>query len=157
MRLCTIRRLFPEIVRRHVDGRLFLLTPRVYTISILTENIQNSTEFQSITTSQRSPRQIALAVNTPSAGLFRWLALTTFLALSACASQSDHIAAQNELEKQIITGTIFRHVVYRKKDDPSGKRLHIYVGSDGRPWIDGRTPAADPTPINPLALRLMVL
>ncbi|MBA1147251.1 alpha/beta fold hydrolase [Ectothiorhodospiraceae bacterium WFHF3C12] len=33
--------------------------------------------------------------------------------------------------------------------------LHVYLTSDGTPWVQGRFPAADPTPRNPLALRLM--
>lgn len=35
--------------------------------------------------------------------------------------------------------------------------LHIYLGGDGRPWVNGRFPATDPTASNPVVLELMAL
>jgi len=36
----------------------------------------------------------------------------------------------------------------------SAERLVVYVEGDGLAWLDATTPSADPTPVNPLALRL---
>lgn len=38
-----------------------------------------------------------------------------------------------------------------------GKPLVVYIEGDGRAWLDSRTPSADPTPVNPVALRLAAL
>lgn len=56
-------------------------------------------------------------------------------------------------ERRVVVGTQFSHAVYAKAGSPS-KRLHVYLGSDGTPWLAGR-PAVDPTPRDPLMLRLM--
>lgn len=39
----------------------------------------------------------------------------------------------------------------------TGSPLAVYIEGDGRAWIDSRTPSADPTPVNPVALRLAAL
>lgn len=38
-----------------------------------------------------------------------------------------------------------------------GKALVVYIEGDGRAWADRRTPSADPTPRDPLVLRLALL
>ncbi len=76
--------------------------------------------------------------------------------LAACASPTaafDQSAARLGLDRDVMTGTDFHHVVYRKE----GRRtttLHVYLDGDGTPWIDGRA-ASDPTPRNALVLRLL--
>jgi len=57
-----------------------------------------------------------------------------------------------------VEGEGFMHVVYRAEAPrPDGGRvLHIYLDGDGTPSERGR-PAADPTPREPLVLRLMAL
>lgn len=88
------------------------------------------------------------------------VAVCVFLLLiSGCASPSalfDRYAEQEALGKTIMRGRNFEHAVYEKhKDAVSSRELHIYIGSDGTPWDQNRH-AADPTPRNPLALRLML-
>lgn len=55
---------------------------------------------------------------------------------------------------QIVAGKGFDHRVFTQHTLPNDS-LHIYIEGDGSPWIGGNTVAADPTPRNPLALRLM--
>lgn len=39
----------------------------------------------------------------------------------------------------------------------AGARLVVYIEGDGRAWLNSTTPSSDPTPVNPVALRLAVL
>src|SRR5713226_5366385 len=57
-----------------------------------------------------------------------------------------------------VEGEGFMHVVYRAEGwrPDEGRILHIYLDGDGTPSERGR-PAADPTPRDPLVLRLMAL
>ena len=57
-----------------------------------------------------------------------------------------------------VEGAGFTHVVFRPATPrPDGGRLlHVYLDGDGTPWERGG-PAADPTPREPLVLRLMAL
>ncbi|MCP4692075.1 MAG: alpha/beta hydrolase [Desulfobacterales bacterium] len=57
----------------------------------------------------------------------------------------------------ILQGAGFRHAAYLKKGAVTNGVLHVYLEGDGAPFIDGRAPSADPTPANPLMLRLMAL
>jgi pimeloyl-ACP methyl ester carboxylesterase len=75
--------------------------------------------------------------------------------LVACSASPRDVALRNGMTESEIVGTDYRHVVFRKPG--AGGRLHIYLDGDGRPWINGRVPSTDPTPANPLTLRLMAL
>ena len=57
-----------------------------------------------------------------------------------------------------VAGEGFAHVAYQPAGPrPGGGRvLHVYLDGDGTPWERGR-PAADPTPREPLVLRLMAV
>lgn len=83
------------------------------------------------------------------------------LLLAACASPAarfDEEAAARGFLRQVVRGTEFAHVVYYKPGRAAARGpLHVYLGGDGSPWIEGRWIAADPTPRNPLTLRLMAL
>ncbi len=80
-------------------------------------------------------------------------------ALVGCATPSsrfDAYASSYELEKSVVFGMAFQHAIYqRMSGSTDGRVLHVYLGSDGTPWSDNR-PTLDPTPRNPLTLRLMV-
>lgn len=87
-----------------------------------------------------------------------WLIST--LAVGACASPAerfDRHAAQLGLMREDVWGDGFHHAVFHRPKDPQTGMLHVYLGSDGTPWLRGRWPAADPTPRAPLALELMAL
>lgn len=88
--------------------------------------------------------------------VWAWL---VWLLLAACATPGERIAqlaGEAGLQQQIIEGEGFRHVVLFRRDEASGRRLHVYLDHDGRPWIGGARVASDPSPRVPLALALMV-
>jgi len=81
--------------------------------------------------------------------------------LGGCAGPSERFAARASalgFGAARVEGEGFAHVVYRPAGlRPDGGRvLHIYLDGDGTPWERGR-PAPDPTPREPLVLRLMAL
>jgi len=76
------------------------------------------------------------------------------LALAACAATVERLAARAELEQVDLTGVGFRHRSYVR--DAAGETVHVFIEGDGEPWLDGTTPAMDPTPRDPLTLRLML-
>lgn len=67
----------------------------------------------------------------------------------------DRQAADLGLERRVVAGETFRHVVYQRRAPRSGQALHVYLEGDGSPWLHGMLPAADPTPRRPYALELM--
>lgn len=84
--------------------------------------------------------------------------LLVAMVLVRCAAPAhtfDEQAKNLGYERRVIVGTQFGHVVYAKAGAPE-ERLHVYLGGDGTPWLAGR-PAVDPTPRNPLALRLLAI
>src|SRR5262249_12590724 len=60
------------------------------------------------------------------------------------------------LERQVVVGAGFRHVLFWKGRGRPARVLHVYIDGDGTPDIGGY-PAADPTSRNPLMLRLLDL
>src|SRR5580765_1079661 len=84
------------------------------------------------------------------------LALTL---LGGCATPAERLAATAGamgLERQVVTGAGFRHMLFWKDRGRAGTVLHVYIDGDGTPDIGGY-PAADPTSRNPLMLRLLDL
>jgi pimeloyl-ACP methyl ester carboxylesterase len=59
------------------------------------------------------------------------------------------------MREEVVEGTVFRHVVFAS-GPPALRTLHVYLDGDGTPWSFW-APSADPTPRNPLVLRLMAL
>jgi len=80
--------------------------------------------------------------------------------LAGCASNGariDKLAQAAGLQKRIVAGATYTHVVYEKRSPSRPGRLFVFLEGDGSPWgSSGMQPAADPTTRNPLALRLMV-
>jgi pimeloyl-ACP methyl ester carboxylesterase len=77
--------------------------------------------------------------------------------LAACTSSApvrvDHLAAHLGFTREVRHGIGFDHVVYRNR--LSGDAIHIYLEGDGSPWESPTKVSHDPTPRNPLMLRLM--
>ena len=78
--------------------------------------------------------------------------------VSACTSPAqkfDNTATALNLKKEIVEGNNFQHVVYRRQGilNPF---LHVYLDGDGVLGYEGRV-ARDPTPRNPLMLKLISL
>jgi len=88
------------------------------------------------------------------ARLARATAACCTLALAACAASVERLAARAELEQVDLTGVGFRHRSYVR--NAPGETIHVFIEGDGDPWQGGTTPAADPTPHDPLTLRLML-
>lgn len=88
----------------------------------------------------------------------RLTAALLLVTLAACASPArrwwDHVANAG-LQGTVVAGDPFRHVVLEHPGRRS-RVLHVYIDGDGTPW-DAWSPAADPTPRNPLVLKLMRL
>ncbi len=76
---------------------------------------------------------------------------------AGCVHSTAEIVKRADLQKSIVSGPTYQHVVFRPAMVSGGQRLNVYIGGDGRPWSGGRYPSADPTPANPLALELMTL
>ena len=83
------------------------------------------------------------------------------LLLGGCAGPAAHFsdrAAALGLRAALVEGDGFHHVAYRRAERAAGaaRALHIYLDGDGTPWAAGG-PTADPTPRDPLVLRLMAM
>jgi hypothetical protein len=74
-------------------------------------------------------------------------------ALAGCV-EGAQLATRAGLAREDLQGTTFLHRVYSKGG--SGDTLYIFIEGDGTPWIDGRREALDPTPRDPLTLKLML-
>lgn len=80
--------------------------------------------------------------------------------ISGCAGpaqRADEQAAALGYRKLVVRGDGFEHVVYLKEGRAESAALHVYLESDGTPWIRKRLAAPDPTPRTPLMLELMSL
>jgi pimeloyl-ACP methyl ester carboxylesterase len=87
-----------------------------------------------------------------------FIILTLVFGLTGCSTLAEEFAskaADLKMQRVVLTGSRFQHVVYTKTGY-SSKTLHVYLDGDGNPWIAGR-PSDDPTPGNPLVLNLMAL
>jgi hypothetical protein len=78
-------------------------------------------------------------------------------AIAGCAFSVDKFSSEAQFDRAIIPGIAYRHVLYSRQGADESQRLHVYIEGDGTPWKDGIEPSSDPTPSNPLALRLMAL
>ncbi len=92
------------------------------------------------------------------------LATATVLVLACvpagCANAPERIdraAARFGYSRLLVKGDNFSHVVYSKLKSVPDRVLHVYLEGDGTPWIGASWVADDPTPRNPLMLRLMAL
>ena len=99
-------------------------------------------------------------LNTGPAGLARVASVVAVIAASGCASAPEHAAAiarEAGFTRTVVRGAPFEHVVFvaNRHGEPQNGALHVYIEGDGRPYLDRWTAAADPTPRNPLMLRLM--
>ncbi len=91
----------------------------------------------------------------PGLGVFY---LMLCLMLQACALKPELLDTQASrlgLSKEVIAGDGFEHVTYFQPGVTKPSTLHVYLDGDGQPWIRNRLVAKDPTPQNPLVLKLM--
>lgn len=77
--------------------------------------------------------------------------------LAACTSPSARVHALATLggfQRAEIPGTDFIHVTYRPVATRTATPVHIYIEHDGLPWATATRMSSDPTPRDPLVLRL---
>lgn len=80
------------------------------------------------------------------------------VACSGAKISGEQLAVDADLQKQRLRGDPFQHLAYvGKASGHGGTALHVYLSGDGTPWIGRTRISADPTPRNPIALRLMAL
>lgn len=110
--------------------------------------------------------------------LFIWIFLSLYL--SGCTGilqrpdprkQADELAWKANFEKQWIKTSKFKFITYQKKSDLSRSThsfrtknsenseniVRIYIEGDGKSYLDRMRISPDPTPHNPLALKLAVV
>jgi predicted esterase YcpF (UPF0227 family) len=89
---------------------------------------------------------------------FRALILCCVPCLAGCASallNSERLGVDAEFEQHLLTGDRFKHLIYSRRGQIPSQVLHVYLSGDGSPWIGRTRISSDPTPRNPVALRLM--
>ena len=69
---------------------------------------------------------------------------------------ADRIAQSSQLDKRLIPTQSFLITVYERLKTP-GRPLYVYLEGDGYAWVSLRRPSGNPTPRNPIALRLAAL
>ncbi len=80
--------------------------------------------------------------------------------LSACSSPAAHLQAEAErlgFKRLELNAEGFALSAFYQPGLAKGKRLHVYLEGDGRPWEQGVVPAADPTTRQALMLSLMAI
>lgn len=91
------------------------------------------------------------------ARLINIFSLTLIVGCVAPEVRFEQEAKRLDFAGSIVQGTGFKHVVYASKAQNNVDELHVYLDGDGSPWINHRRVSEDPTPRNPLLLRLMSL
>lgn len=92
-------------------------------------------------------------------GLASFLAVPLSFFTIGCTTPSHSFHQQATdlgFHSQTYQGSDFVHQVYVHQK-PFSESLHIYLGGDGTPWKDIDRIASDPTPRNPIMLRMMAL
>lgn len=77
---------------------------------------------------------------------------------SGCSTASSHFfqkAKKLGFHAVQFQGTAFKHTIFKNKVSNNKNLLHVYLGGDGTPWLDGRYITGDPTPQKPVMLDLM--
>lgn len=92
------------------------------------------------------------------------LVLLCILIISACKKEipfpskrisvATEIAKQNNLNKKIYTSSIFNLLSYSSIKECKNL-MKVYIEGDGLSWLTSSTISKNPTPINPMSLKLM--
>jgi pimeloyl-ACP methyl ester carboxylesterase len=96
---------------------------------------------------------------------FIWAPIVASLFISACSTvpavperitNAKQLAAQAGFKESVLSNGQFDLVVFSKSSKQANKVLVIYIEGDGRAWKTASLPSDNPTPTNPLALRLAI-
>ncbi|KAA6187352.1 alpha/beta hydrolase [Thiohalocapsa marina] len=83
------------------------------------------------------------------------IAIPVITGCASPATKTERVAADSGMTGLLLVGSAFSHSAFFAEG--RGDDLHVYLSGDGSPWIDEHRIAKDPTPRNPVALRLMAL
>lgn len=83
----------------------------------------------------------------------RHLALIFCLILMGCATTPFGQAEQAGFRKQVVQAGLFKLMTLSRQGQ-GNVPWHIYIEGDGRAWRSRTQPSGDPTPYNPVGLRL---
>lgn len=93
----------------------------------------------------------------------KFVLLILLLWLTACAhipspqeraDSAQQLAAQAGWEKERVIADDFSLLAYLSKISGNTETLTFYIEGDGMAWVSSSMPSSDPTPVNPLALKL---
>ncbi len=79
-------------------------------------------------------------------------------ALQGCqtpTSRLNQFASLSQFDRSVVNTNGFDHLVFANAGDASSDTLHVYLEGDGSPWRYRVITMRDPTPRDPLMLRLM--
>jgi len=103
-------------------------------------------------------RQSGKPIGFRKRALVLW-AIATWL-INGCATspaeRTGALAQRGGASVDRVLGAGFEHVVFSRNITANDTTLHIYFSGDGTPWIHRTQIAPDPTPRDPLELRLML-
>jgi len=69
--------------------------------------------------------------------------------------EAAHLGRQHGFQKRLfLTDSFTLYALYRPAQHGPAQNLRVYIEGDGRAWLSRSRPSADPTPLNPVALRL---
>jgi predicted esterase len=72
------------------------------------------------------------------------------------AGLAQEIASASGMKPEVVTASPFELTTYIRIGRP-GQNADIYIEGDGQAWLGRTTPSLDPTPTDPVALRLAAL
>lgn len=90
-----------------------------------------------------------------------WTCVLLVAAVSGCSNLSQRIesaeqlALENGFHRKSYTTSLFSIVTFQRSDR-KGNVITIYIEGDGRAWINRRRVSTNPTPDNPVALKLAI-
>lgn len=88
----------------------------------------------------------------------QFILIFAVILLFGCATPASHLndlAQMHDFQRRTIDTNEFAHLVYTRNLSDAKNVLHIYLEGDGSPWKYRVVTMPDPTPRDPLALRLM--
>lgn len=97
------------------------------------------------------------------ATLVQWIPIFLLLALSGCSAiptgeyrgrHADSLAFAQHWTRFTIQTSSFELAGYAPHHVKPADRLWVYIEGDGLSWLNASTPSADPTPRDPVALRM---
>ena len=81
--------------------------------------------------------------------------LLTLLGCTTPTSRLDELAKSHDFVRSVVRSHGYDHLVYTRNIANAKNVLHVYLEGDGSPWKYRVVTMPDPTPRDPLALRLM--